>query len=316
MNLLIHDGIKLQLSMQNLISIHCSFVLYFIDNQPTNIAQADSPNMKMFVSILIISMHASSVMSVITKRRLCLSYRMESSHGDHNITSRTVAHGESWCMRKCIRHPDCWAFNYFQNGTCEFLPVLGDCDEPHSQAGSTFVHLSTCTGEMPINHTRNWTSDACLTWIPHNKGLPKPRGMLMGTDGKLCLSLVHFHGLYIPGWFRRGIFRLVRQDQEIQKCPAGYVAKLASGCTITWQNYTAGQPVPQNALQISVWRDGTPLYAVEFLRRNTYYYIGYYLPTAQRVFIMASRVINPVHVRMLVLNWELNITHSKWKQNS
>ena len=33
------------------------------------------------------------------------------------------------------------------------------------------------------------------------------------------------------------------------------------------------------------------------------------MPTVQRAFIMADRVYSPVHVKMLVLNWEMEITH-------
>ena len=261
-------------------------------------------NMKTFISIITTWMYVTSVMSIISKRRLCLSYRMESSRGDHSIFHKSVAPGEHWCMMKCIRHPNCWAFNYFQNGTCDLLPVLGDCDEPHSQAGSIFGHLSTCKGEMPMDLTRNWTLDACLTWTSHNKDLPCPEGVLMATDGKFCLSLAPYHGLYIPGWFKSPSFRLIGENQKTMKCPAGYVVEIAAGCNATWQSYTVGDPVPPNAPQISVWRDGTPLYVVEYRRPiNGRYHFGYYLPTVQRVYIMAGSVLSPVHVRMMVLNW-------------
>ena len=232
---------------------------------------------------------------------------MGSTQGDHSILHKTVTPGESWCMMKCIRHPDCWPFNYFQNGTCELLPVLGGCDEPHSQAGSTFFQLSTCKGDTPVDLTRNWTSNACLLWVQHHTDLPWPDGVLMSTSGIFCLSLAPYHGLYIPGWFRVGMkpsFRLVTEHHKTQKCLAGYVVKIAAACTTTWQYFTVGSPVPPNALQISNWRDGSPLYAVENHRPNSgLNYIGYYLLTTCRVYIMAGRVLSPVHVRTLVLNW-------------
>ena len=71
---------------------------------------------------------------------------------------------------------------------------------------------------------------------------------------------------------------------------------------MVWQDYNVGDPIPQNAVQVSVWRDGTPLYGVDFFH-NGGYYIGYYLPTIRKVYIMAGEVFSPTIVEMLVRNW-------------
>ena len=128
--------------------------------------------MRKFI-LAIIYAYATSELSSISKRCLCLSYRTASTWGDYTILHSTVAHREHWCMIKCIHHPHCWAFNFLYDGTCELLPTLGDCEEPRSQPNSTFVHLSTCKGRTPVElPPRNWTENTCLTWIPHNKTLP------------------------------------------------------------------------------------------------------------------------------------------------
>ena len=66
-------------------------------------------------------------------------------------------------------------------------------------------------------------------------------------------------------------------------------------------------PVPPNAIQISVWRDGSPLYCVEYLYGFGGFYIGYYIPTMEKVYIMAGRVLSSTHVKILVLNWSIYI---------
>ena len=142
--------------------------------------------------LAIIYVYASSVISDMSKRRLCLSYQMEATRGDYTILHSTVVRGEHWCMIKCIRHPHCWAFNFLYDGTCELLPTRGDCKEPRSQPNSTFVHLSKCDGETPVELSpRNWTANACLTWLPHNKDLPCPPGVLKSSSRHYCLSLAH-----------------------------------------------------------------------------------------------------------------------------
>ena len=80
------------------------------------------------------------------------------------------------------------------------------------------------------------------------------------------------------------------------KCPAGYVVEIAAGCTASCQSYTVRDPVPPNAPQISVWRAGTPLCVVEYPRPiNGRYHFDYYLPTVQRVYIMAGSVLSLAH---------------------
>ena len=264
--------------------------------------------------LAIIYVYASSVISDISKRRLCLSYRRESTRGDYTILHSTVVRGEHWCMIKCIRHPHCWAFNFLYDGTCELLPTLGACKEPRSQPNSTLVHLSKCDGETPVELSpRNWTENDCLTWIPHIKDLPCPPGVLKSSSRNYCLSLIPWNGLYMPGWFQSPLgFRLVTENQQTQRCPDGYLLISAVGCTFAWQHYTVGDPLPPNAVQISVWRDGTPLYSVQYHTIGGYY-IGYYIPTTKKVYIMAWRVRSPIHVQMLVLNWSMHEIQCNWR---
>ena len=276
---------------------------------------ATSHSMRKFI-LAIIYVYAISVISSITKRRLCLSYRMESTRGGYAIFHSTTADGEHWCMIKCIRDPHCWAFNFLYDGTCELLPTLDDCKEPRSHLNSTFVHLSTCEGKTPVDLSpRNWTENECLTWIPHNKDFPCPPGVLMSSSTDYCLSLAPWYGLYMPGWFESpGGFRLVTEDRQTLRCPDGYLLKTAVGCTTTWQDYIVGDPVPPNAVQVSVSRDGTPLYCVEYHPGigTRGYYIGYYIQTIQKTYIMSGGVYSPTHVKMLVFNWSVCQLSCSW----
>ena len=262
--------------------------------------------MQNIILITLLYLHATSVMCNVNKRRLCLSYSLGSSRADCDILHTTVASGEHRCMINCARHPNCWAFNLINNGTCELLPTSGDCGEARLQTSSVFVHLSTCDGK---NHQeiipRNWTIDKCLIWIPHRTGSSRSSGVLKSSRGDYWFSLAPNYNLYMPGWFNSPLgFRCVTEDQRIARCPEGYLLKVAPRCTATWQNYSAGDPIHPKAAKVSVWRDGTPIYGVEYLLSNGFYYIGYYLPNVQTAYIMAGTVFNPANVHILLLNWD------------
>ena len=264
--------------------------------------------MRSLIFAIILYVHATSVTGSITKRRLCLSYRLISSRGDYNILNKSVVHTENNCMTECVRHVDCWAFNFFHNGTCELLPMIGDCEEPRLKNGSIFAHLTTCKRLIPMNLLpRNWSLDECLKWIPYNKDSPCPTDAVISPSG-ICMTLSFSHGLYMPGWFAEpNGFRFATEKQRALRCPNGYVAQLVDGCSSTWQNYIVGDPIPPNAVQVSVWRDGTPLYSIGWFLagRRGNNFMGYYLPTTQTVYIVRGIVHNPTNVKIMVLNWSV-----------
>ena len=84
-----------------------------------------------------------------------------------------------------------------------------------------------------------------------------------------------------------------------QRVKAGYLLRVAPECATEWQDYRVGDPVPLQAVRVSSWKDGTPLYSV-CARLGDGWFLGYYLPVVQRPFIMNKKTENPTFVRMLV----------------
>ena len=259
------------------------------------------------ISILTILFVVPSRLSIKTFRR-CVAYRVLNSRWNDTVLSLIQSAGHSECMMQCARHQNCSAINIRSGtGTCELLPNIGDCMETQAEEGSTFVRIGDCYGRAPwLVERRNWSSDdTCLTWEPHDatKSARCPRGVLRDPSGRCCAALTPHKGLYLPSWYSsRGGFRMVTESGVPQTClgaRAGYLLRVAPECPTEWHDYSTGDIVPSQAVQVSSWKDGTPIYLISTLFRGRWY-LGYYLPLVQRAFITAWTAWNPRFVRILV----------------
>ena len=74
---------------------------------------------------------------------------------------------------------------------------------------------------------------------------------------------------------------------------------VAPECPTAWQAYSVGDPIPGEAVRVSTWKDGTPLYMVsKFLGGVSR--LGYLLPSANRTFIVYMGLNSPMNVSLLV----------------
>ena len=275
--------------------------------------------MQLLVSITFCGVLSSAILYAASSRpsirtsKTCVEYRILNSRWNDTVLSVVHSAGYPDCLIQCMRHLKCSAFNFWsKTNTCELLPATGDCSETQAEEDSTFVHLRDCTGKVSWEvGRRNWNSeDTCLSWEPHNatKSATCPSGILKTrTFSGYCVALKLHKGMYFPGWYQnRRTFRFVTQLGKPKYCRGvGYLLRVAPECPTQWQYYWVGDPVPSQAIQVSSWMDGTPLYFVSapFDGRPALY-AGYYLPTVQRSYFMASKTRNPSFVRILVYVWE------------
>ena len=273
--------------------------------------------MQLLISITFCSVLSSTILYaasshlLIKTSKLCVEYRALNSRWNDTVLS--VKHSVKYpdCLIQCTRHPRCSAFNFWSNtDICELLPAIGDCAETQAEEGSTFVHLGDCFGRVSWEvGRRNWSSeDTCHSWEPHDatKSATCPSGALkIRYSWGYCLALKLHKGMYLPGWYEdRGAFRFVTQLGTPKYCRGiGYLLRVAPECPTQWQDYWVGDPVPSQAIQVSTWKDGTPLYFVSAHFVNTWY-AGYYLPSVQRSYFMLNKVRNPSFVSILVYVWE------------
>ena len=200
------------------------------------------------------------------------------------------------------------AYNMHQNNTCELVPQAGSCNETKEQEGSIFVHLSECRDEVPwAVGRRNWTEHSpCISWIPFEalyRGRNCPPEVFRSPNGWACVTISAHKGMYLPGFYSPlAQFRIIDEDSKPVWCYgyAGYGLVVAPECRTAWLPYTVGNPIPPKALQVSTWKDGEPIYIVGTLLLRTAY-IGYYLPSANRTFILKGGLHSPNQVDILAL---------------
>ena len=247
-----------------------------------------------------------------TKRKICIELSIGSSRWNRTVLKSIPGVRNSDCMVRCAHNPSCGAYNWIHtNGTCELLPVLGDCPgESVEEEDSMFVHLADCTGHMPlVVARRNWSADSlCLTWrlVDTFNGVDScAADILRSPSPEACASLIPSKGTYLPGWYiNREAFRTVTEDVKPLVCSGkgvGYLLRVAPGCPTDWVWYRVGEPIPTNAVQVSTWEDGTPLYFVTATDPpGDFWHIGYLLPSIPKTFIYSSDVYSPTTVKILV----------------
>ena len=249
--------------------------------------------------------------TIATKRKMCVEFRILHSRWNQTVLKSIDGLRNSDCLVRCARNPSCSAYNWIHtNGTCELLPALGDCPgDSVEKEDSTFVHLEACADEVPwVVPKRNWSEDTtCLTWhrVDAFRGIDSCADDILRSPSPLaCASLIPSKGIYLPGWYINGsAFRTVTEDVKPLLClgkGVGYLLRVAPGCPTDWVWYRVGEPIPTNAVQVSTWKDGTPLYFVTATDHTGFWHIGYLLSSMPQTFILAWDVKSPATVKILV----------------
>ena len=249
--------------------------------------------------------------TIANNRKMCVEFSLMNSRWNQTILKTIPGVRNSECLVRCAHNPSCGAYNWIHaNGTCELLPALGDCPgDSMEEEYSTFVHLSTCAGDKPwVVTRRNWSADAtCLTWrrVDAFVGVDSCAGDILRSPSPLaCASIIPSKGTYLPGWYINGEeFRTVTKDAKPLVCLGpgiGYLLRVAPGCPTDWIWYNVGETIPNNAVKVSIWKDGTPLYFVTSTDHTGFWHMGYLLPSIPQTFIYAWDVKSPTTVKILV----------------
>ena len=252
---------------------------------------------------IILAVVSQKALGITSTRKLCMEFRICHSHRNADFLGVTHHKCESGCLRQCGRLRDCSAYNYLQNGTCQLLPRPDNCHAPEELKGSSYVHLADCNGDLAwqVDHPYMNANKQCLTWHrPLRDSATCPSEMLREPDNTFCAGVVASKGLYLPGWYVNGKFRVISAKGTNIWCENGYFLRVSPNCSSTWQDYTAGDPIPGQAVPVSVWKDGTPLFmvAARFMRG---WRTGYYLTTVKRTFLLIKDFKSPTNVKILIV---------------
>ena len=114
--------------------------------------------------------------------------------------------------------------------------------------------------EMPVNQ--------CYTWVPYNSGDPLDERMV-ATESSWCIvARLHVNGndvvcYYVSTiggcWGALGVTRYnTKQGYRCERL------RVMEGCTIFWVPYTAGKPLPSQAVIGGFLANGNVAYVVKF----------------------------------------------------
>ena len=243
--------------------------------------------------------------TMIVKKRLCVEYQIQNSRWSGAILDIIHNVDGPQCLLKCVDNPKCMAYNLWrENGTCELVRKLKNCAETVEHNGWTFVRLGSCLGRVPwaVGRFNSSAETSCLVWerrdiVPRGGATCPVNALFSPNTPDRCATVFPDKGLYLPGWYRDGtLVRLVTGHGGAVICKgSGYMLAERLECPVMWQKYTAGDPIPNAAVPLGAWKDGTPLYLV---RAGEYF--GYYQPSVQTNFIHSGSTASPLEVDMLV----------------
>ena len=267
------------------------------------IIRMDFPNLLFKYIALIVEL--KKIQWVVVKRKICVEYRMSNSRMRAKFLGIIHDKPESGCLQQCSRLHSCSAYNYLKNGTCQLLSRTDGCHVPYGIEGSFFVNLADCSGDIVWqagNPDGNFNTQ-CLS--RHSPLYGNVTGLRIG---KCWAAVAENKGLHLPCCYKNGKFRIVSEDGTALRCigdGSRYILHVRPNCSIMWQDYTIGDPIPAKAAQVSVWKDFSPLYMVA--AKFGLWKIGYYSPAAKRIFILARTPRNPSNVQILIINWLLSL---------
>ena len=204
--------------------------------------------------------------ATVVKRRLCVDAVVDNYHSHAPVLDTHFMVTPHRCFILCMQLEECQAFQFrHHDGWCELLPIPEYCLPQDRTQGTTYVELNTC-GQYPprrafLPPADNWhwvstTSDLSDALIMEHWGVVR------------YVSRVFERGIYLPGWWRPGLFgfRAVRPFRDFNGCDGdgkpGELLVFPAGC-YQWSSFTIGDTVPSDAVMGGYGMDLAPLYIVK-----------------------------------------------------
>ena len=244
-----------------------------------------------------------STATALKKRRLCVDVEVENYRSNAPVLGIYSMLIKQMCFLRCMRDASCEAFHFrYQGGVCDLLPKPDSCLGQNITNGTLYVELNTCglypprKAFLPPSDTWRWVSD--VTDLTDTVALV--------SSGTRYVSRVFERGVYLPGWWlgdQYG-FRALRPYNEVTSCGSddkpGELLIFHDGRYL-WSPFTAGNPVPINAVMGGYWMDLSPLYIVK-ITVSGFMCAGYYSISLGQAFVECLGNHNPSSMDILLYN--------------
>ena len=158
------------------------------------------------------------------------------------------------CRYLCLQSVTCKAYNY--NATMKTCTrFTSPCPKAFSDPDMAFMVLR----ETPVNQ--------CYEWVLYT-GDPVHERMIQTDNDWLIVSRLKVYGndvvCYFTGVSNTCWATLVTTEYSTRQGHQCERLRVVEGCTITWVSYTAGEPLPPNAVIGGVLANGDVPYVVKF----------------------------------------------------
>ena len=159
------------------------------------------------------------------------------------------------CRYLCLQSVTCKAYNY--NATIKTCTrFTSPCPKAFSDPDMAFMVVR----ETPVNQ--------CYEWVLYSPGDPVDERMIQTDTYWHIMSRLKVYGNDVVCFFTSvsntcwatlaGVEYSTRQGHQCERL------RVVEGCTITWVSYTAGEPLPPNAVIGGVLANGDVPYVVKF----------------------------------------------------
>ena len=199
---------------------------------------------------------AAVVMDVTAYR--CKMYSLSMPYGGRYCIGESIGTLKllpHQCRYICLQSATCKAYNYNVTEricTCFTSP----CPQAYSDPAMEFVVLR----ETPVIQ--------CYEWVPYSRGDPLDERMIATDSPVHIVSRLHVNGNDVVGylstnsWYCYGT--LGNTEYTTYQGYSCERLRVVEGCTIFWVPYTAGRPLPSQAVIGGVMANGDVVYVVKF----------------------------------------------------
>ena len=208
------------------------------------------------MGVFVVFLAAVAVLNVTANKcrwhSLAMPYEGMYCIGEGTVTHKLLPYQ---CQYICLQSATCKAYNYnITEGTC--TRFTSPCPQAFSDPVMEFVILR----EMPGNQ--------CYEWVPYSPGAPLDERMI-ATDSPWCIvARLRVSGNDVISCFVRGLDHCYGAFGETEyNTEQGHQCeglRVVEGCTIFWVPYTAGGPLPSQAVIGGSMANGDVPYVVKY----------------------------------------------------
>ena len=212
--------------------------------------------------------------------------------GVGTVTLKLLPH---LCLYICLQSALCKAYNY--NATSETCThFTSPCPQAYGDPVMEFMVF------------RDTAAKQCYDWVPYSSGDPLDERMISTDTSSIIVARLEVDGNHLVCYFFYDYACYCSLGPTQYSNTQGYPCarlRVVDGCTIFWVPYTAGEPIPSQAVIGGSMANGDVAYVIKFVHFHTdgqvWSIAGYYVDGAPHATSTLHGVRYSTNVMMMVV---------------